>query len=249
MTIDEILKIAKDEDIPVIGIGPASKMANELPGHRPDDLVPGAQSLICFGLPIPQGVYQVPTHGLEKVWRSQNLQYRRLDTLSLRIAAFLENNGARACPIYGCMPLGMNQKGVIVGYFNQIRMGEATRIGVIGRNGLLLNSPFGSRLMLGGVISTAILPEVRYPETDEPGCPPGCRACIDACPVHAIMPDRKQVRIMRCLQYTARTPSMSRLKFLLLRAFNPSAAARYMSLTSFDEHTFHICSRCVALCP
>jgi hypothetical protein len=56
-------------------------------------------------------------------------------------------------------------------------------------------------------------------------------------------------QIMRCLAYTARTSSMSRLKFGLLRAIGPKAAARYMGLNAFDEHTFHVCSKCVALCP
>jgi epoxyqueuosine reductase QueG len=147
------------------------------------------------------------------------------------------------------MPLGMNEKGTVVGYLNQIRMGEVTGIGVIGKNGLLINSHFGARLMLGSVLTTAVLPATRYSDADEPGCPPGCQICADACPVNAIMPDKKQVKIMRCLSYTARTPMMSRLKFIFLRASNPQAAARYMSLTSFDEHTFHICSKCVALCP
>ena len=249
MVADQIRQIAEDENISVWGIGPASKMAIELPGHRPEDLLPGTQSLICFGVPVPCGVYQMPTYGLETAWRSQNLHYRRLDTLSIRFAALLEENRARAVPIYGCMPLGMNEKGTVVGYLNQIRMGEVTGIGVIGKNGLLINSRFGSRLMLGGVLTTAELPEMRYPDTCEPGCPPSCRICADACPVKAIMPDQKQVKIMRCLGYTARTPFMSRLVFLFLRASNPQAAARYMSLTSFDEHTFHICSKCVALCP
>ena len=103
--------------------------------------------------------------------------------------------------------------------------------------------------MLGGVLTTAVLPAMRYPDADEPGCPPGCQICADACPVKAIMPDKKQVKILRCLGYTARTPLMSKPKFLFLRAFNPQAAARFMNLTSFDEHTFHICSKCVALCP
>jgi epoxyqueuosine reductase QueG len=103
--------------------------------------------------------------------------------------------------------------------------------------------------MLGAVLTTVVLPEMHYPEIDEPGCPPDCQICADACPVAAIMADRKQVKIMRCLKYTARTPLMWRPKFLLLRTFNPQAAARYMSLTSFDEHTFHVCSKCVALCP
>ena len=249
MVVDQIREIAAAENVPVFGIGSAFKMANELPGHRPQDLLSGAQSLICFGIPVPRGVYQMPTYGLDTVWRSQNLYYRRLDTLSMRFSALLEENGERAVPIYGCMPLGMNEKGTVVGYLNQIRMGQVTGIGVIGKNGLLINSHFGARLMLGGVVTTAVLPAMRYPDADEPGCPPDCRICADACPVKAIMPDKKQVKIMHCLGYTARTPFMLKLKFLFLRAFNPRAAARYMNLTTFDEHTFHICSECVARCP
>jgi epoxyqueuosine reductase QueG len=249
MIVDQIRKITEDENIPVWGIGPASKMADELPGHRPADLLPGAQSLVCFGIPVPRSVYEMPAYGLETAWRSQNLYYRQLDTLSIRFAALLEENGARAVPTYGCMPLDVNKKGVVGGYLNQIRMGEVTGIGVTGKNGLLLNARFGSRLMLGGVLTTAELPAMRYPEADEPGCPPGCRICADACPVNAIMPEKKQVQIMRCLSYTARTPLMSKPWFFVLSKFKPQAAARYMSLRSLDEHTFHICSRCVALCP
>jgi epoxyqueuosine reductase QueG len=247
--VEEIRNIAEGENVPVLGIGPASKMANEPPGHRPADLLPGARSLICFGMPVPRQVYRMPAYGLETVWRSQNLYYRRLDTLSIRLAALLEESGAQAVPIYGCMPMGLNEKGEVVGYLNQIRMGEVTGIGVIGRNGLLLHARYGARLMLGGVVTTAALPDMRTPDVDQPGCPPGCRLCVEACPVKAISPQEKRVNIMGCLGYTARTPLMSRLKFALLRATRRESAARLMNLTAFDEHTFHICSRCVAVCP
>jgi epoxyqueuosine reductase len=249
MIVEQIRKIADDEDVPVFGVGPASAMANERSGHRPEDLLPGAHSLICFGLPVPQGVYQTPTHTLETVWRSQNLNYRRLDALSLRIAALLEENGARAVPIYGCQPTWVNDRGQVVGYLNQIQMGSVTGVGVIGKNGLLIHSHYGARLMLGGVVTTADLPEWRYPEIDEPGCPPDCRICADVCPAKAILIERERVRIMTCLNYTARTPQMSRLRFFVLSKLRPESAARHMNLRTFDEHTFHVCSRCVALCP
>jgi epoxyqueuosine reductase QueG len=137
MTTDQIRSIIEDEDVPVWGVGSASKMASEPPGYRPEDLLPGAQSLICFGIPVPGEVYRMQMHGVETAWRSQNLLYRRLDTLSVRFAALLEESGARAVPTYGCMPLGLNEKSAIVGYINQIRMGEVTGIGTIGKNGLL----------------------------------------------------------------------------------------------------------------
>lgn len=249
MIIDEIRKIARDENVSVFGIGSASEMAGEPPGYRPEDFMPGVQSIICFGISIPSDVYCTSAYSLETVWRSQNLLYRRLDTLALRFSCLLEESGGRAIPIYGCMPLGMNEKGTVVGYVNQIRMAEIAGIGVIGKNGLLIHSHYGSRLMLGGLLTTVSLPVMHYPDSEEPGCPSNCHICSDACPVNAIMPERKKVNIMRCLSYTARTPVMSRIKFLYLRARNKKAAARYMSITSFDEHTFHICAKCISLCP
>ena len=249
MIVDAIRKIAEGENVPVLGLGPASKMADELPSHRPEDILSGAQSLICFGIPVPQGVYQMPTYTLETVWRSQNLNYRRLDTLSMRIAALLEENGALSVPTYGCLPMGVNDKGEVVGYLNQIQMGRVTGIGIIGKNGLLIHSQYGARLMLGGVVTTADLPEGRYPEIDEPGCPTDCRICADACPVGAISIEKKRVRIMTCLSHTSRTPQMSKLRFFILSKLRPESAARFMNLRAFDEHTFHVCSKCVALCP
>jgi epoxyqueuosine reductase len=249
LSIEPIQALAEQEHIPVWGTASALKMAGEPPGHRPEDLLPGAQSLVCFGLPVPRQVYQMPIYTAETVWRSQNLLYRRLDTLAVRLAAWLEESGARAVPVFGCQPMDLNQKGDVAGYLNQIRMGEAARIGVIGKNGLLLHSRYGARLMLGGLLTSAILPEARFPDQNELGCPPDCQICVQACPVKAISVEDKRVNIMRCLSYTARTPDMSRVRFAILRAIKPRSAARLMNLTAFDEHTFHICSRCVAVCP
>ena len=249
MIAELMVSIAKEETVPVFGTGPAAEIATAPPGFGPKDYMADVKSIICFGIPIPRDVFNTPNYGLEHTWRSQNLLYRRLDTLALRLANLLEEGGARAMPIYGCMPLAVNDKGTVVGHVNQIRMAEAVGIGTIGKNGLLIHSRYGSRLMLGGLLTTAALPAMRYPDEEQPGCPSDCRICSDACPVSAIMPERRQVKIMRCLRHTARTPMMSRLKFLYLRARNQKAAARYMSITAFDEHTFHICSKCVGICP
>jgi epoxyqueuosine reductase QueG len=152
-------------------------------------------------------------------------------------------------PFYGYLPLDVNERVEVVGFLNQIRMGEVTRIGVIGGNGLLRISRFGSRLMLGDVISTTKLPQERFPSLKEPGCPPDCRTRLDVCPVAAVDMDQKYVKIMKCLNYTARTSLMPKVWFGLLSIFCPKSAARLMNLRAFDEHTFQVCSECVARCP
>lgn len=249
MIAQAIRNIAASENVPVVGFGPAAALEKEPPGYRPDDLLPGARSLICFGIPVPMGVYRPSPFTVETVWRSQALSYRRLDTLSLRFTALLEDDGAQAVPVFGCMPMTLNERGAVAGYLNQLHMGEAVGIGTIGHNGLLVHARYGARLMLGGVVTTAALPPFRTPDIDQSGCPPDCRICVDACPVQAISAERRRVRVMRCLNYTARTPLMSKIRFAVLRAIRPRSAARLMNLMGFDEHTLHVCSRCVSLCP
>ena len=100
MVAKKMLAIAKDGAIAVFGIAPAAEMGHETPGFRPMDFIEDAQSVICFGIPIARDVFKTPIYGLETTWRSQNLLYRRLDTLALRFANLLEERGARAVPIY-----------------------------------------------------------------------------------------------------------------------------------------------------
>jgi len=249
MIHEQILEIANHENVAVIGFGTAASLANEPRGYRPEDVLPNARSMICFGIPVPNAVYQTPDHAPDFVCRTQSLHYRRLDSLAVRFASLLEENGEQALPIFGCAPMAINQNRDVAGYVNLLRMGEATKIGVIGRNGLLLHAHYGARLMLGGLLTTASLPKMRFPDVDSPPCPPDCRICIDDCPVKAISPEEKRVEIMRCLSYTAYMPFLPLLKFLWLRQFKPKSAARLMNLTTLDEHTLHRCSRCVARCP
>ncbi len=99
--VDRIKEIAHAEGVPVLGIGPAKAMADEAPGFRPEDRLPGAQSLVCFGIPVPKGVYRPGPYGTETIWRAQSLHYRRLDSLSVRIAAIIEESGETALPVFG----------------------------------------------------------------------------------------------------------------------------------------------------
>ncbi len=99
--LNDIAATLTREGVSVWGTGPSAPMENEHPGSRPSDLVSGARSLICFGIPVPRGIFDQKHHVVEVNWRTQNLYYRKLDSLSVRLAARLEEDGERAVPVFG----------------------------------------------------------------------------------------------------------------------------------------------------
>jgi epoxyqueuosine reductase len=246
---ERIAALFGEEGVPLFGYVPAAILEDEAPGHRPSDLLPGARSLVGFALPLPLGISAAPCYHTESVWRAQNLLYRRLDTIALRAAGLIEEAGFRALPNFGCCPVDMNGKGEVIGVINQLKIGVHAGLGVIGGNGLLVNSRYGSRMMLGSLVTTAGLDGYVPAEPLEAGCPDDCRRCVDACPVKAISMERKKVDIMKCLLYTAKIRSLPKLRFLLQWKTSPRRAARLLNQTGFDEHTMHVCSECVSVCP
>jgi len=99
--VNDIGEIMASEGVGLWGTGPSAAMEDERPGYRPSDLVPGARSVVCFGIPVPRGIFDQKHHAVDGIWRTQNLYYRKLDSLSVRLAARLEEGGERAVPAFG----------------------------------------------------------------------------------------------------------------------------------------------------
>ncbi len=175
--------------------------------------------------------------------------YRQLDTHSINISIILENEGYTALPVNGCLPARYNSKKEFAGYINQIYIGCLTGIGFIGKNGLLLNPLYGSRMMLGAVLTSADIKPACEQNIHEDDCPKGCDICSRVCPVNAITPNERRVNVMKCLFYTSKVHFFPKIRFFILRFFKPESSVKLFNRTCFDDHTFHICSRCVSECP
>jgi len=125
-------------------------------------------------------------------------------------------------------------------------MAEAAGLGKIGKNGLLFNSRYGPRLILGGIITTAQLPEMVLPHVEEKGCPEKCFVCQEQCPVGAIGKNGKVDRVA-CIKHSMKSPLFSYL--MKNGSFDPSEIESLNHITGVDDHSIYTCIRCVSKCP
>jgi epoxyqueuosine reductase len=245
-SIEEIKKFILQNNIPVFGINAAESLQNEPRCYRPSDMLPEARSILCLGIPIPRGIFRCKERSEWMYWRAANIYYRTIDATLMKVCSLLEAKEEVAVPIYGCFPYDMKGKGDFWGYLSLVRMGEATGIGKIGKNGLLIKSLYGPRLLLGGIVTTAALPQMTWPKIEEKGCPEDCFVCQEGCPVKAIDRSGKVDRVA-CTKYSSKSPIFS--NFMKMGQSGHEDVQMINHLTAVDDHSMYQCIKCVSVCP
>jgi len=244
--IEGLKSLFTQNNIPVFGIARASSLENEPSGYRPSDMLSSAESILCFGIPIPKGIFKSEERSEWIYWRAVNIYYRNIDMVLMRASSIIEEKGEVGVPVYGCFPYDIKGKGDFWGYLSLVRMGQAVGIGKIGRNGLLFNSKYGPRLILGGIITTAKLPIAASSKKAEKGCPKECFVCQDQCPAGAI--DRAgKVNGPLCTKYSSKSPVFS---YFMKQGQNSAEDIKMLNhLTAVDDHSMYQCIKCVSVCP
>lgn len=245
-TLTEIKSLLIENNFPLFGVAESSVMENAPLDYRPSDLLSDAQSLLAVGLPVPKGAYQCKGRSIETVWRTHNLYYRNIDAIMLRVSLIIEEQGGTALPVFGCFPFEIKAKGDLWGFASLVKMAEAAGLGKTGGNGLLFNSTYGPRLMLGGVVTSASLPPMTWPERDDKGCPQGCNICQEQCPQQAIDENGKVDRVA-CVKHSSKTPLFTHL--LKSGDYSPHDIKRICLTSSADENNMNTCMNCVSACP
>jgi epoxyqueuosine reductase len=244
--IEGLKKLFAQNNIPVFGIDKASSLENEPSGYRPSDMLDSAKSILCLGIPVPKGIFKSEERSGWMYWRAANIYYRNIDTVLMRAASIIEEKGEVAVPVFGCFPYDIKGKGDFWGYVSLAQMAEAVGIGKVGKNGLLFSSKYGPKLLLGGIITTASLPAMAWPEKDEGGCPEDCFACQEQCPVKAIDKNGKVDRVA-CIKYSMRSPIFSNL--MKAGKFGSADVQMINHVTAVDDHSMYRCIQCVSVCP
>lgn len=244
--IEDLKKLFTQNNIPIFGIANASSLENEPSGYRPSNMLTSAKSILCFGIPVPKGIFKSEERSEWMYWRAASIYYRNIDAVLMRAASVIEKKGEVAVPVYGCFPYDIKGKGDFWGYMSLVKMAEAVGIGRIGKNGLLFHSKYGPRLLLGGIVTTAKLPFAASPKKDKKGCPEECFACQERCPVKAIDKSGKVDRVA-CIKYSMRSPIFS--YFMKTASIGSEDIQMTNHVTAVDDHSMYRCVQCVSACP
>jgi len=97
--INTLANTFEQRGVQVFGVAESGRLENEDIGHRPSNVLPGASSVICFGIAIPRGLFQNRNRLNDNYSRIASIYYQKLDQISSRIAVSLENSGHTALPV------------------------------------------------------------------------------------------------------------------------------------------------------
>ncbi|MFX1475308.1 MAG: hypothetical protein ACFFCO_07525, partial [Promethearchaeota archaeon] len=86
-----------------VGIVASSEVKDALQ-VRGTSLMEKAQSVVCFGFAVPEGVFTTPVLAEAQYWRAVSMLYRQIDFLSIDAAHFLEAQGYQSLPLFTCFP-------------------------------------------------------------------------------------------------------------------------------------------------
>ncbi len=194
----EIKDRIRKENIQLVGIAPVESLEGAPVGRRPTDILPTARNVIVAAVHVLDSVFDLP-HVRYEYTNQFFILNARLNSMATRVCEFLESEGYRNIPIPAAYPrVNKDLCGVLSHRHAAVKAG----LGEFALNNMLTTPQFGSRVRLISIVTEAEL------VADEPCEESQCRktqkeckrACVVACPVHAISEDGV-INKDSCLRY------------------------------------------------
>lgn len=168
--------IAQGADL--VGIAKMESFSGAPKGHRPDDLLRGAKSVIVMAVALPAATFEsAPSREYSMSYMIAN---QELNTIAFRTAKYLQKKGYRAVHVPASPPYDLE---LMMGDLSHRHAGYLAGIGVFGKNSLLLSPKYGARMRLVSVITDAVLRPDKVLDIDI--CKE-CTSCIRGCPAKAL---------------------------------------------------------------
>lgn len=163
------------------GCAPVSAYAGAPPGHRPEDILPGAKSVITFAYKLNSGAIE----NLPKTRNQYMLEFNAVNQILLQAAHKI----TRLLEDRGFISIGLGPEADIGDYprlkadFSHKHSAVICGIGTFGVNNLLLAGKAGPRVRLASVLTAA---ELKYTNTKAESSCITCGQCAENCPSGAL---------------------------------------------------------------
>lgn len=178
----EMKRLAVHFGADLAGIAPRQAFADAPAGHRPQDILRGAKSVVVIAVALPRGALEkAPSREYSASYMAANAELNRI---AFRMAKALQEKGYRAVQVPASPPYDLKN---MRGDLSHRHAGELAGLGVFGKNSLLLSPIHGARIRLVSVITDADLSPDKALRVDL--CA-DCIKCIESCPAKALKGNR-----------------------------------------------------------
>jgi epoxyqueuosine reductase len=162
----------------VVGIADLSRLAGI--STCPEDLLTGYSRAVSIAVRLSDGVIDPIVDAPTPLYQQHYLKVNALlDDIALRVAQFIQDAGARACPLPASQVLDKTEW---FSYISHKAVAVAAGIGWQGKSLLVVNPKYGPRIRLVTVLTDLSLKPDK-PIRNRCG---KCPACSEACPAQAI---------------------------------------------------------------
>jgi epoxyqueuosine reductase len=255
----EVKEFSKKIGADLIGIASVERFEEAPEGHRPQDLLPDAQSVIVLAKRIPYSVIQtIPSPYYSSTCSNINNQLR---VLTYNITLFIEELGFKALPVDPAISDFARHVEIIrenpspeikmLGDFSHRHAAVMAGLGEISAASYVVVPELGPRVRFVSVISTA--PLEPDPLTSCNICrPDSCGlACIQACPPKALKGD-STIDHFKCRNY--RHPEIYNIEYfkdIASLCSREIPLIRKISILSRKHSSLGLetCGACIKACP
>ena len=190
---NELKEIAMREGMSLFGVANLEGLESEYK-MSPESIYKGLKYGICMGFHLSDRVLEGIVDKPNKMYL---FHYKRinmlLDEVALKITGFIQNQGYDALPIHASQVIDWE---AWLGHVSHKMIGRYAGLGWIGRNILLVNPKYGSRVRYVSIMTDMPL-KVDGESPDDCG---SCRRCIDVCPAGAIKENPEDFDLEACSQ-------------------------------------------------
>lgn len=194
MTKDQVKAEVFSLGADLCGVATVDRFAGAPAGFHPLDIFKDARSVVVFAKQVPYA--SLSASSPVPYTYISGLVTREVDRLTLAVVSLLQEQGIKAVPIPSDDPYehwdAKHSRGQ--GILSLRHAGHLAGLEVLGRNTLLITPMYGNMVQLGAVLLD--VPLKGDPVIEKTVCSPGCRRCLDACPVNAL--DGTTVDQQRC---------------------------------------------------